>query len=180
MLRFSSQSTWGPLPFSRLHVEVWGFNFLVSFHMSNEKRMVGLGSCFLFLFFFSPQFPGLCMWWSRSRQIPDSTDSRRHWSLRVDRPVTSLQMCQKASEDLGENLQVSKERADRLSFKATCHSQTEASPVWLTQRQCAVTSPLLRPHYLVESATVEEEQPRGTMKYLVERLRQQEVSVQGS
>lgn len=43
-----------------------------------------------------------------------------------------------------------------------------------------MTSPLLRPHYLVESATVEEEQPRGTMKYLVERLKQQEVSVQGS
>lgn len=43
--------------------------------------------------------------------------------------------------------------------------------VWL----CAVTSPLLRPHYLVESATVKEEQPQGAMKYLVERLRQQEV-----
>lgn len=109
------------------------------------------------------------------RQIPDSADSRRLWSSRVDRPVMSLQMCQKASEGLGENLQVSKERADRLSFKAACHSQTEASPVWLTQRQCTVTSPLLRPHYLVESATVEEEQPQGTMKYLVERPRQQEV-----
>lgn len=46
----------------------------------------------------------------------------------------------------------------------------------LTQRQCTVTSPLLRPHYLVESATVEEEQPQGTMKYLVEGLRQQEVA----
>lgn len=71
---------------------------------------------------------------------------------------------------------MSKERADRPSFKATCLSQTEASPVWLTQRQCAVTSPLLRPHYLVESATVEEEQPQGTVKYLIDRLRQQEVA----
>lgn len=168
MFRFSNGSTWGSLPFSWFHVEVRGFNFLDSFLMSNEKRMVGL--VWVFVFSFQGSACGGQRWIrdsAHSLHLCSSCRRTHHVSANVSE-----------SEGLGGEPPARcwrKGRTGPASRQHVIHCQTEASPVWLTQRQCAVTSPLLRPRYLVESATVEEEQPQGTMKYQVERLRQQEV-----
>lgn len=103
------------------------------------------------------ELPRLIWWWSKpdSFLILQTTVVLGTHGRQASH--ASSAMCQKASQSLGENLQVLKERADRLSFKSACHSQTEANPVWLNSSCEAVTPSLLRSLYLVESATVEEE-----------------------
>jgi hypothetical protein len=72
--------------------------------MTSEKRVVGPGSHF--------QCPGLCTWWSKSDEfVILQTELTCRQACHV-----SAKTCQKASEGLGENLQVSRKgRTDPAS-----------------------------------------------------------------
>lgn len=107
-LRVSSVQRWVHLRWtitSRFHIEIWWFNvldFRVHFRRASGRGRVQV---------LSVSRTHLVV--VKARQFPDSADNCGPWSTRVDRPLMPRQMCQKASQSLGENLQVLNEGKSR-------------------------------------------------------------------